>query len=424
VIKRIVKNIDTFDKNLVIVFLGTSLGNVLSLIYQLVLAHRLTPVDFAAFNSLLSIFVLVATPLSTLNTAVVKYTSEFNARGQIGKVKALTSYLLQKTFVFGAFTFFIFSFASVYILRGLKIPSLYAGYLLAFLLAFSWINPVLSGVLQGLESFKWLMFVSLASGLLKLILTFLFIMLGYKIGGALGAFLFSVIFALVVSIMPLRRLLFSGNTSQENIDIREIVLYLCPVAVSYFCFMCLVNMDMLLVKYLFSPADAGYYSLAQIVGKVFLFLPGAICLVMFPAASGLSARDMDTALTLKKSLLYAAILCLLANIVYNICPGFILRLLSGKAIPEAILLARIFSVSMSFYALIYILISYFLSIKDLRFVKYLIFAVGLEFLGMKFFHKDLIEVQLVLCFNAVLVFAVIFFLAFFRTQKKSVIKTV
>ena len=186
---KLIRNIDTFSKNIALVFLGASLVNIFNLLYQLLLAHRMSSVDFAAFNSLLSIFMLISTPLATLQTAVVKYVAEFKAQNQAAKIHTLLSYLARKVFWLILITFFIFYFLSSYLTDKLKIPSLSAGYILALLLALSWITPVLTGALQGLELFKWLVSSSVISGALKLILAFLFISLGFNIAGALGAFL-------------------------------------------------------------------------------------------------------------------------------------------------------------------------------------------------------------------------------------------
>jgi O-antigen/teichoic acid export membrane protein len=243
------------------------------------------------------------------------------------------------------------------------------------------------------------------SGALKLVLAFVFIELGFNIAGALGAFLTASSIGIIISIFALRDFLFY-QIRDDSIDFRDFAYYLFPVALSSFCFIALVNFDMVLVKYFFKPFEAGFYSLAQMVGKIFLFLPAAINTVMFPRTAGLNVRNMDTRSTLARSLFYACILCIIANTIYNLSPSFILRVLTGKAFPESIILGRLFGISMSFFTLSYILITYFLSIKDLRFMKYLILFTLLPFLAIILFHGNLIRVQLTLCINSILLFLI------------------
>lgn len=405
-----IKKIDSFDRNVILVFLGTFLINVFNLLYQLLIAHRLSSADFAGFNSLLAIFILIAAPLATLQPGVAKYSAEFNSKKHFEKTGALLSILLRKILPFAVITFAVFCLLSFFLMDKLKIPSALAGYILAASVALSWFSPVFSGALQGLELFKWFVSLSVISGACKLIFAFVFINLGFNITGALGSLVLASLIGVIIPLFPLRKFIFV-KVDPEGINLKEFFFYLVPIGASLLCFISLVSLDMVLVKYIFTPVDAGYYSLAQMVGKIFLFLPVAINIVMFPRIAGLKAMNMDTRTTLKRSLLYGLFLCVFANLVYNLFPVFVLKVLTGKAFAESIALGRLFGISMSFFTLIWILINYFLSLKNLRFMKYLILSALLQPLAIFMFHRDLIQVQLVLCVNSILVFFILLALA-------------
>jgi O-antigen/teichoic acid export membrane protein len=408
-----IKKLDSFSKNIILVFLGTSLTNFFNLLYQLLIAHKLSVLEFAAFNSLLSLFMVVLSPLGTIQMAVAKYCAQFYANNQVAKLKFLLSDLFKKASILAISTLLIFRLASGYIMNTLKISSESCGYILAALLASSWLSPLLAGGVQGLELFGWLTLGSVVTVALKLALAFIFILLGYSIAGALGAFLVASLIGLVIYYLPLRHFIYL-KAAKEDINYKEILTYLLPVAISNFCFITLVSFDMVLVRYFFAPQDSGLYSLAQMVGKIFLFLPGAISIVMFPRISGLNAKNLDTLSTLKRSLLYGLGLCVLAAIFYNLYPSFVLKVLTGKVYLESIILGRLFSISMSFFALLYIFITYFLSIKDFRFIKYLVILTILQFVAIALFHKGLFYVQAILCINSILLFCIHFFLVNFK----------
>lgn len=424
-----IQGIDRFSKNIIIVFFGSSVSGFLNLVYQLLIAHLLNPADFSAFNSLLSIFMIISAPLVTLTAAIAKYTAEFNAHNQIGKIQALLAGFLKKTIIFSIITFIGFSFFSFYLFDKLKIDSLYSGYILAGLLALSWILPVLTGSIQGLELFKKQAWISIIGGLVKIALTFAFILMGFNIAGAFGALFLSSLLGLGLMICPLKNYFVlktphnqdSGQPGAkqqlEQVNFKEILMFMLPVALSSFCFANLTNMDMILIKYFFSPLDSGVYSLAQMTGKIFLFFPAAIGMALFPRTSALNAKKAETIPTLKKSLFCAAALCVIASLTYNLFPGFVLKILTGKAFAGAIFLGRLFSISMSFFALIYILITYFLSMKDLRFIKYLVIAAILQFFAIWLFHKTFVQVQLSLCLNAILIFSLFLALLFQKKEK-------
>ena len=397
------KKIDIFSKNIIVVFFATTLVNVFNLLYQLLIAHKLSPEDFASFNALISIFMLVSAPLANLQTVVAKYISEFRARQEKRKLKVLMTQILKRTLLFSVVSFFIIYLLSPVLMRSLKIPSNLSGPILAVTIALSWITPVLLGSLQGFELFSWLSSVSVIGGFLKLLFAAIFLYLGFSIAGAVGALMFSGLIITFILVIPLKDVL-NFKTRGDGINFKEIFLYLIPVGVTSFCYMGLVNTDMIMVKYYFPSFDSGVYSLAQMVGKIFLFLPAAISVVMFPKTSGLNAKSMDTTQTLKKSLVYGGILCLGAAFVYNIFPEFILRILTGKYSPEAVFLGRFFSISMSFFTLLYILEIYFLSISDLRFLKYLIAGLLCQLIAIAVFHVNLGQVAVILLINSILLF--------------------
>lgn len=399
------KVIDTFTKNSLIVFLGTSLVNLSNFLFQPLVAHRLLASEFSAFRTLVSVFMIISAPLVAVQIAVAKYSAEFNAQQQIAKIDFFLSSLFKKMIIFASITFLVLCFISKNILYLLKIPDPSSVYLLSGLLALSLFIPIFVGVVQGLELFIWFTTASGISAISKLILVFLFLSWDFNISGVLGALLISCLIDLFILYIPLRKHI-TFKVLQENIDYKEIIVFLLPVAISYFCFFSLVNIDMILVRRFFSLEYSGFYSLAQLMGNIFLFLPQAINIAMLPRISGLNAKKMDTVPTLKKSLIFALTLCFLATLIYNLFPAFFLNILTGKVYPESIFLGRLFGISMSFFALLFILITYFLSIKDLRYIKYLILFTILEYLVIIFFHRSLTQVQIILCINSILLFLI------------------
>lgn len=407
------KKIDSFARDNLIVFTGISVSNFFNLLFQLLIAYKLAPVDFAAFNCLLAIYTIVSSPLATIQPAVARYCSEFNCLGQTHKLRLLLAGLWKRNLILAGVTLLVTLLFSSQILSTFKIYSPASGYILAVLLAISWLLPVLAGGVQGLQYFGWFSLSAVTAGVFKFLAAIIFLALGYKIAGALGALLFSAVVGIIISYLPLHKTI-TAVYEKEDIGYKSFFAYLFPLFIANFLLSIIVTLDMVLVKYYFSPQDSSFYALAQMIGKIFLFLPTAITLVMFVKVSGLKANKMGTLVTLKRSLSYACILSSLAVISYNLFPVFFLKMLTGKAYAESIFLGRLFSVSMSFYTLSTILSSYFLSLKDFFFLKYLVFFAISQSLLIIFFHNSLATVQIIMCVNSIALFIILLKLAYFR----------
>jgi O-antigen/teichoic acid export membrane protein len=263
--------------------------------------------------------------------------------------------------------------------------------------------PVYLGTVQGLELFRWFAAIAIAAAVSKVVFAAVFLNAGFGVAGALAAFLMSSLLATGAGYTVIRSHVHRPAIGGV-VDYRSLGAYLIPVGLTTICFMALSNIDMILVRYFFSAEVSGRYSIAQMVGKIFLFLPSAISLVMFPRSSGLHAQKDQTSAVLYKSLVYAGILCILATLFFNAFPAFVLRVLTGKVFPESILLGRLFGVSMSFFALSYIMMMYFLSVNDTRFIPVVLGCVVLELIGILLFHQSLIQIQATLCVIAAMLF--------------------
>ncbi|MCU0666124.1 MAG: hypothetical protein MUF05_03405 [Candidatus Omnitrophica bacterium] len=402
---------DDFLKNILVVFFGATLVNICNLLFQLFIAHSFTPIDFASFNALLSFVMILSAPLANLQVVSAKFCASYRSGNDLAKLRYFLQEFIRRTTWMGIISLVLFYVFSVFMLDKLKIDSPYSAYLLAILFALSWVVPVVSGGVQGIEAFKWLSFILAASHILKLACAVFLIKIGLGIPGAFMAFLISSAAIVILSVIPLRNIIFAPYVRQD-VDFNRKITFIFPVMAASFVYMMLINADMILVKYFFSAQESGIYAVYQMVGKIFLFLPAAVATVIFPKTSSLSSKNMQTHHFLRRGLLYAGFLVLCAAIFYNLFPVFTLKVLTGKAMPEAVFLGRMFSVSMSFFTLCSILFYYFLSISDFRFLKYFFLAAVLQLALISLFHTALFQVQLIMCVNSFALFLIFMFLGF------------
>jgi len=422
------KHSDDLIKQGSLMFLAVTISNILSLLYQLYMVRNLSPINYGVLNSLFSILMIVSVPSGTLQTVITKFTSTFYAINHHERIKLLLRSFVKKASVFGLVIFLILILGSRSICSFLQITSPWLIMILGVTTFFSIILPLTRGGLQGLQRFGYLGLIMITNGSLKLLLGIVFVSIGFGVIGAMSALAISTFIALLLSFVMLGSVLprplalipkssqLKSNSPDPEMNFSEIYRYFYAVATVFFCFMVLTNIDVVLVKHFFKPLEAGYYSIAQMVGKIILFLPIAITMVMFPKVSNLHAQGKDTFHILRRSLLCVGLLCGTAALICLLFPGLIIRLLSGKEHLHCIPLARIFSVTMVFFALVYVLLFYHLSIHRLGFIYSLVLLTGLQFLAIILFHQSLSQVLYIMCGNAMLLFLINAYLALKRKE--------
>lgn len=445
---------DDLLRQSVFMFVAISVANLFHLIYHLFMVRTLSPVDYGILNSLITMLMFISQPLSTLSTVVTKFVSEFNVHNKTDKIKQFLVNLGKKVFIIGSVVFIVILVGSGRIATFLQIPYWQPVALVSFILFFSIPTSLITGSLQGLEEFVYLGGSVVIGAMIRLVLAIVLVIAGFGVCGALYGFLFSTIFFLflplfltiralkkkkfgftplekVYPISPVRNNRYQrvpiSNGIRENsltgvaremsaqseivsnaseIDYKKIYKYFIPVAISTFCLIALTNIDIILVKHFFEPIKAGFYSIAQMVGKIILFLPAAISIVMFPKVSGLYAKGKPTLHILNKSLLYVGILCGFGIAISLLFPEHIIKLLTGKIYPECVPLVRLFALAMGIYALVVILTYYHLSIHNSKFIYPLLIFTGLQTLLICLFHNSLVQVLYILIATASILFII------------------
>ena len=410
---------DRFTKHTIFMFFAASFGSVTNLIYRLIIARGLSITDLAILGSLISLFTITAIPFSAFTTMVVRYSSMYRAQDKLDKLRVLLHHLFKHNVVISlSFALLIFIFRHNFS-AFLKLDSDTYIIFIAVIMFFSGILPVIYGSLQGLEKFYWMGSISIVNGITKILATIIFLMLGWRIVGALSGFLLATLLCTFLSLVPIRRIFtfVKNKLTKEKLDFKKMYFYLIPTVLFNLAIYTLIDIDMILVKHYFSGIDAGYYALAQIIGKIIFFLPGAIVIVMFPRISSLHTQDREHLEVLKKALFFSAGLCLLGVAWYNLFPTFTLKILTGKTYHQSIQLGRLFCIAMSFFSLTNLLSFYHLSISNFRFIKYLIIAALLQIVAIVLFHQSLFIVLVILCINAMVAFIVNFRLVFSKKSK-------
>lgn len=401
--------------------IGLGLFNLFNLLYHFFMVRSLLPIEYGHLNTLMALFMVISVPASTVQTTITKFVSSFYAEKRYKRVKDLLKHFFLFTSSVGAVIFLLILLSNKTLAEFLQISPHGLVILLGAILFFGMVIPVPWGGLQGLQKFGSLTFNLIINGAFKFFIGVLLIVLGLGVLGALGAIFLSYVITTLVSLLmlwiniPKRGLLVKTDEIVKSSNpsyFSEIYHYFFPAGMTLLCFMLLTNIDLILVKHFFKPIEAGYYSIAQMVGKIILFLPIPLVMVMFPKLTNLGEQKDKGLTILTRSLRIAIFFCVITILVVFLFPTLIIRILTGKVYPECIPLVRFFSINMTLFSLILILLYYHLSKHKRGFLYPLFSLTVIQTVSILFFHKTLTQVLFAVGLVALCLLIVNFYLIY------------
>jgi len=413
---------DEFLRHTGLMFIGVGLFNVFNLLYHFFMVRYLSPAEYGHLNTLMALFMVISVPASTVQTTATKFVSSFQVLNRYDLARALLRHLLLLMTIVGTGIFLLILLGSSRLSSFFQFDSQGLIILLGMVLLFVMVIPVPWGGLQGLQKFGSLTLNLIVNGVLKFALGILFVLIGLGVMGAMGAILLSYVVTTFLSLIILQMSLPKGGSGGKEGDpefadrsyFSEVYQYLFPVGLTLLCFMVLTNIDLILIKHFFTPIEAGYYSIAQMIGKIILFLPIPVIMVMFPKLTALQGqgRPEEGLSILKQSLIIALIFCGSAVFAGLLFPSLIIKVVSGKTYLECIPLVKFFCINMSLFSFIFILLYYHLSSHRRGFLYPLFFFTIGQTGFILVFHKTLTQVLLVMGIAAVCLFGINVYLAY------------
>jgi O-antigen/teichoic acid export membrane protein len=282
-------------------------------------------------------------------------------------------------------------------------------------LSFIW--TINMAFIQAKLAFGFGVLVSFISACLKLLLGFIFILLGYSVSGAVGAMLLAALGSYLISFIPLK-FIFYKKTKTIIIDSKEIMSYAVPSALTMFGLTSFISIDILLVKHLFDPVQAGLYAGLSLVGRIIFFIVAPIGTVMFPIIVRKHTHNESITNTFKASLLMVVLPALFISGFYFIFPEFaILFILKKTEYLEVAGLLGFFGLYISLYCILYLLAMFFLSIKKTRVYYPILSGAILQVALIYNFHESFLQV-IIISFVIVLLLVVGFLLYYPYATKK------
>jgi O-antigen/teichoic acid export membrane protein len=253
----------------------------------------------------------------------------------------------------------------------------------------SFVVPVILGALQGMERFLAFGVMSLAIATARVAFGVPWVEAGGGSGGAIAGQGIGMLVVALVAVWMLRGHYAGRGAGAATSGLRRVPdVRSVTASAAFIGFALLSNLDVLLAK-LFLPAhEVGIYAALATVGKVVIFLPAAVAVVLVPNAARARPGSRDRIRVLR----IAAVLVLGAAAVFAVpaavAPELVIRSMFGArylAATDGVLPIVCAGAGLAF---LYLLVVYSVTVQDRRWTWLLVFGVAFQIAAISAFHDS------------------------------------
>jgi len=316
----------------IFMFVATQAANVANLLFQVVTGRHLPTEEYGVLAAMLSIYLVMSTPMDALRTAMAHFTTRAMRTGDTGVIRWIVKSwcwkLLILTGILVGIGYFGQTFAAEFFQLESGLPFLFVCCLISgtfFLLLFS-------GVFQGMQNFYWMSASMHVWTFVRLGFVIAFMALAPTAISGLVAHGLATMLGIFLSLVGLHVLTRTKPLSQPSTGIGGFFIRSLLMLGSYAV---LMNADLIFVKHYFTPEEAGVFARAATIGRSVIFLPMPIALVMFPKVITTGPSTRDSRITLLKALGMVVLLIGSAVGVTIAAPWLPLWIIYGIREPDA-----------------------------------------------------------------------------------------
>lgn len=315
-------------KHSLLLMAATQFGSVANLLFQVLTMHRLPKEEYGVLATMLSLAVMIGTPMEALRTAVAHHFARLAGTGRAGQGLALFCHWGRWVLLASGTVWLGGALASGALARLYHLPSAGPVLMMVLILGGSLATPLFLGAMQGFQAFGWFALTSQSWGVVRLVwVAVLLGAVGTQVTVLLWAQVAAVAATLLLGGLGLRRLLPRG--AAEGPAETPSLTYLARSLAMMAAFAFLMNADLSFVKHYFDPVAAGGFAVAATIARAIVFLPMPVALAMFPkvVSRGESSRASWRTLGFALGLVLAIILGAVAA-CWLLAP-WLLRLFTG-----------------------------------------------------------------------------------------------
>lgn len=387
VIKKINRDKSVFRliSGTVVILLSSILGGGFGYVYQVIIGRQLAPGDYGLLASLLAIFNMATVPLSAHAVALARAFARAHIKDRMADIAATYLDARKKGLVIAVVSSLFFVVFYPVLERILKLETVSVATLIVFLFLFVVTAQTAApyAFLQGSQNFKWLALNNVLGPALKIVTSVLFVFAGLGINGAILGLAVTTLMIVLLNNHVYKK--YVANVNDLGGVITVAIRDVTGPFLATFAFIALTQFDLVLVRLFFGDVVAGIYSATATLGKVVMYLPGALTVTLLPLVVESDEKGERTGVLLITALSVTLILAFFTVLFYTYFGGWVIRVLFGVRYADAEDLLPYYSLAMVPMAVITVVEHYLMAKGKVVFCYVLLFVLPLELL---FIYQD------------------------------------
>jgi O-antigen/teichoic acid export membrane protein len=365
-----------------IVLASSVVLNVGNYLFYVVAARMVSPVDFAAIAALITFGNIAMMPVNGMQMAVARDVALLRTSGTAGELSAYIRRLTRRTIIICAVIVVAIGAASPIMSDKLHIGGAYPIALAAGWIAATAMLNVLTGVMQGMERFSYVAFTQAGpSGMFRTLLLPLCI-LAAGMAGSMWAILIAALIGVAVVARPVIRQARVEPTKPPALP------SMVSTMTVLLAFSSLTSADVLFAQAGLVPIDRAHYASAVLLGKIALYAPQALALVLLPAATAAVERGERAEKAVLVTMGLTAACGLAVAGVLWVLPSGVLTLTFGPAYSAAKPLLAPLALVMTAAAVLLVHVTFATAKRSNRMTVALVVAAVAHWILLSFLHHS------------------------------------
>jgi len=295
------ESLKTIAKGGAIIFIGMIIGNVIGLFFSILCGRFLGIELYGQYNLALSIISILETiALFGLIGSLPRFIPFHLRKREKDAVKSTIrfsmKFVLCTSLTIGLILFLISPWLATNIFHqsnlGIVLRCLAIG------LPFLALTDTLSAIIRGFKEVKYQVIIyQVGNNAVKLTIFILLFLIGYRLFGAIFAYLGAIIFTFFVAYYIIRKKIFQDYSDYNKIPIgNKLLSFTWPLGITAIVSLLISKTDVILIGYYLNTQDVGIYAAALTIASLLNIISTAFAYIFLPVVSGLFGKGEMTVL--------------------------------------------------------------------------------------------------------------------------------